>query len=225
MAYAYELILFDLDGTLTDSAPGILESVTYAYQSLGLPVPGEAELATFVGPPLHVSAPKHGVPPELIKPFLMAYREKFVAGAMFNNSVYAGIRELLDALDATGIPMGIATSKPEVFARQILEHYELAHHFTFIAGATLDGVRSAKADVITHALASLTQELGELPKTQNIIMVGDREHDVLGAAAHSIATIGVRWGYAPEGELQDAGAAYIADTTEELLALLTQPKN
>lgn len=221
MTFAYDLILFDLDGTLTDSAPGILESVTYAYRSLNLPVPGAAELASFVGPPLHVSAPRHGVPEELIPEFLRAYREKFVDGGMLNNSVYAGIRQMLDQLGQTGIPLGIATSKPQVFAVQILEHFELAQHFTFIAGATLDGVRSAKADVITHALESLDAKLGGLPPKERIIMVGDREHDVLGAASHGIKTIGVDWGYAPHGELDSVGAAQIASDPADLLARLT----
>ncbi len=215
-----ELVLFDLDGTLTDSAPGIMESVQYAYAQLGIEAPDADTLRTFVGPPLHVSSARYGVAASEYEEFLRQYRVKFTDGGMLNNSVYPGIVELLDTLTARGMPMAVATSKPEKYARQILEHFGLAHYFRFIAGATMDGTRSAKADVIEHCLASLTPLLGQLPGVDRILMVGDREHDVNGARLHGIDTVGVSWGYALPGELIAHGAVAVIDKPQELLDLV-----
>lgn len=224
MITSRDLILFDLDGTLTDSAPGIMESVAYAYRTLGLEVPDAATLRSFVGPPLHVSAPRHGVPEELLVEFLAAYRVAFVDGGMFNNSVYDGIRNMLTELSMAGKRMVIATSKPEIFARQILVHFNLTDHFEFIGGATLDTSRSAKSLVIEHVLKNLAASDAGLPATNRMVMVGDREHDVLGALEHGIETIGVTWGYAEPGELEAAGAvAQVSEPLELLWHLLTTP--
>lgn len=212
-----ELVLFDLDGTLTDSAPGIMESVTYAYQQMGIAVPDPETLRTFVGPPLHVSAVAHGVAPEQFDEFLRQYRVKFTGGGMLNNSVYEGVPALLAQLRLREVPLAVATSKPELYARQILEHFGLAHYFEFIAGATMDSTRSAKADVIAHALSSLTHVLGVLPDVSKILMVGDREHDVLGARAHGIDTVGVAWGYSLPGELAEHGAYQVIEEPAQLL--------
>lgn len=227
-----DLLLFDLDGTLTDSAAGIIESVQYAYKSMGIEVPPLEVLKTFVGPPLNQSAVLHGVPAADFPEFLAHYRVMFVERGMLNNSVYAGIPALLEQLEWLGYPMAVATSKPEEYARIILEHFGLAHHFEFIAGATMDDTRSAKADVIEHCLASLTELRGtgqsgtgpsgteqsgtELPQRDRILMVGDREHDIEGARAHGIQTVGVSWGYAQPGELAAHNAFAIIDEPAQL---------
>lgn len=215
-----DLILFDLDGTLTDSAPGIMESVAYAYQQMGIEAPSQETLRTFVGPPLSVSAVLHGVPEQDFPEFLRQYRVKFTGGSMLNNSVYPGILALLGQLKLRGIPLAVATSKPELYARQILEHFGLAHYFEFIAGATMDNSRSAKADVIAHALSSLSQVLGTIPAPEKILMVGDREHDINGARVHGIETVGVTWGYAQPGELVEHGALAVIAEPAELLAFV-----
>lgn len=216
-----DLLLFDLDGTLTDSAPGILESVRYAYNQMDIAEPAPETLRTFVGPPLNVSATLNGVATNQFPDFLAQYRVKFVESGMLNNSVYQGIPALLEALKQQGYPMAVATSKPEVYARQILEHFGLAHYFEFIGGATMDDTRSAKADVIAHVLFSLEQMRGGLlPERDRILMIGDREHDVEGARVHGIDTVGVSWGYAQPGELVAHRAWEIIDSPEQLLRFI-----
>ncbi|WP_435298777.1 HAD hydrolase-like protein [Timonella sp. A28] len=220
MAATRELILFDLDGTLMDSAPGILESVQYAYVTLGLECPDLETLRTFVGPPLHASAVRHGVPADMVDEFLAAYRVAFVDGGMLNNSVYDGVRSVLKELQLAGKRMAIATSKPEIFARQICRHFDLDQHFEFIAGATLDTSRSSKSLVVAHALKNLAESEQGLPAVGQMVMVGDREHDVLGAREHGIDTIGVTWGYAQPGELVEAGASALVEEPRQLLDVL-----
>ncbi|WP_029068134.1 HAD hydrolase-like protein [Jonesia quinghaiensis] len=214
-----DVLLVDLDGTLTDSAPGIIESITFAYQTLFLPVPSMEELRSFVGPPLHDSAARHGVPPELMPEFLSAYRVAFVDGGMLNNSVYAGVRDMLEGLSQQ-YRLVIATSKPEVFARQIIRHFGLDQFCEAVCGASLDGVRSTKAEVIAHALETLRTSEAGLPGDARITMIGDREHDVLGAAEHGLPTVGVRWGYAEPEELENAGAVAIARKPAEVAGLV-----
>ena len=183
----YDVILFDLDGTLTDSAPGILNSVRYACRKLGLPIPGEETLRRFLGPPL-----------------IASFRE-----------VYPGVPALLADLKAAGKTVILATSKPEAFARRIMEHFDLAQYCDFICGATLDETRTDKAEVIAYALetAGITDKTG-------LVMVGDREHDVLGAKKNGLPCIGAVYGYGTAEELTAAGAAALADTVEELHKLL-----
>ncbi len=219
MSELHDVVLVDLDGTLTDSAPGIIESITYAYRTLGLPVPGEEALRSFVGPPLHVSAARHGVSEELMPEFLSAYRVAFVDGGMLNNRVYDGIVEVLDRVYRHARVV-VATSKPEIFARQIMRHFGLDQYVVAVCGATLDAARSTKADVIAHALDTVRSSPDGLVVGTPIVMVGDRLHDVEGARVHGIATVGVRWGYAVPGELEDAGAAAIAQRPAELPELI-----
>lgn len=218
---AYSLALIDLDGTLTDSAPGIIASIKYAYGALGLPVPSPADLALFVGPPIEVSATRHGVPAVRLAEFIAAYREAFVGGGMLDNSVYPGVEDALTQLRAAGLRMCVATSKPEVFAVQIMEHFGLDGYFDAICGATLDGTRSTKADVVAHALATMAGQAEQvgLPvrSSDEIVMVGDREHDVLGARAHGLPTVAVGWGYAAAGELDEARALAVVATPAELV--------
>lgn len=216
----WDLILLDLDGTLMDSAPGIVGSVRYAYNLLELEMPTDDQLRGFVGPPMQDSALRHGVSAERLDDFIAAYRTAFTGGEMYNNSVYPGIEEVLTQLRGAGKRLAVATSKPEVFAKQICDRFELTAQVDEVFGASLDTSRGSKAAVIDHALTTLAQTPGGLPDTNKIIMVGDREYDVFGAREHGIATIGVTWGYADDGELIAAGADHVVSTRPELGALL-----
>lgn len=216
----WELILLDLDGTLMDSAPGILDSVRYAYNALEVPLPSEEQLVSFVGPPMQTSAVKHGIAPEHLDDFMAAYRVAFKDGGMYNNSVYPGIFDLLDTLNAAGKRLVVATSKPEIFARQICDRFELSERLEFVFGASLDTSRASKALVIEHALETLAHTPKGLVDKDRMIMVGDREYDVLGARSHGIETIGVTWGYAGAGEFEEVDTPYVVDTPQELGALL-----
>ncbi|MCL2530531.1 MAG: HAD family hydrolase [Oscillospiraceae bacterium] len=212
-----KLLLFDLDGTLTDPQEGIVNAITHALHQLGWPAQPRELLATFIGPPLRDSfADTLGMPPELIEPAIAAYREYFAERGIFENKLYDGILELLQRLQAAGIPMALATSKPTVYAEKIAAHFGFAQYLDYIAGANLDGTRERKADVIAHAL----EVLAPPPGTQ-IVMIGDREFDVLGAAEHGIPCIGVLWGYGSREELASAGAQQIVRTMDELLEVLT----
>ncbi len=219
-AMNWELILLDLDGTLMDSAPGIVASVRHAYNALELEMPTDDQLRGFVGPPMQVSAVKYGVSPERLDDFITAYRTAFTSGEMYNNSVYPGIVELLTQLAAAGKRLAVATSKPEVFAKQICDRFELSPLVEGVFGASLDTSRASKALVIEHALKTLSQTPDGVVANDKIIMVGDREHDVFGAREHGIQTIGVSWGYADDGELAEAEVDHVVTTPSELCALL-----
>lgn len=207
-------ILFDLDGTLTDSGEGIINCVIYALEKFGLPIPPRENLRYFVGPPLHESFIKQGVPTERAEEAVAAYRERYVPTGMFENSPYPGVRELLETLKAEGHTLYVASSKPEWMCVDILKHFDLANYFAQICGATMDTSRTNKEAVIEY----LIQENG---RADNMIMVGDTKFDVLGAKAHGIPCIGVSWGYGSVEEMHEAGAVSIADTMEQLLKLLT----
>ena len=206
-------ILFDLDGTLTDSGEGIINCVIYALERFGLPIPARESLRYFVGPPLHESFVRQGVPLDRAEDAVAVYRERYVPTGMFENTPYSGVRELLENLKEKGHTLYVASSKPEWMCVQILEHFDLAKYFTRICGATMDTSRTNKEAVIEY----LIQENG---KTDNMVMVGDTKFDVLGAKAHGIPCIGVSWGYGTVTEMQDAGAAAIAGSMEQLADLL-----
>ncbi|NQX05870.1 HAD hydrolase-like protein [Rathayibacter sp. VKM Ac-2856] len=209
-------ILFDLDGTITDSAPGITGTLADTFVELGRPVPTPAELLAYVGPPLlDAFRELGGMSVEESQAALVVYRRRYNAGGLFDSSVYPGLPELLASIAAAGVPLSLATSKPESAARRILEHYGLAQHFTVICGASEDEVRSAKADVVEEALRRL-REIGVDLSTP--VMVGDREHDVLGAAAHGVPTIMVEWGYG--SPIEAVGTIAVASGADELRALL-----
>ncbi|GMA24261.1 5'-nucleotidase [Luteimicrobium album] len=218
------VVLLDLDGTLTDSAPGIVGSLRAALTEAGLPVPDDAALRRFVGPPLPGMLRASGAPADRVDELVTTYRRHFTAGGMFDNAVFPGIEEAMDALRDAGAVLAVATSKPEVYARQIAEHFGLDAHLTHgldgVFGADTDlGTRAGKAEVVAHALASLA-ERGVVARPATTVMVGDREHDVLGAGRHGIATVGVAWGYAEPGELEAAGAVAVVHTPRELTDLL-----
>lgn len=218
------LVLLDLDGTLMDSAPGITASVAHAYRTLGLPVPDDAALRSFVGPPIPDSFPVHGVPRERVGEAIVAYRAAYSAGGMFDNSVFDGVAAALRELRAAGCAIAVATSKPEVYARPICDRFGLTELVDDVFGAPLDEATSTKADVIAKALATLGRHSPAAPEDGPVLMVGDREHDVHGSAAHGIDCLGVTWGYAAPGELEAAGAVGqvhdVAALAREILARL-----
>jgi phosphoglycolate phosphatase len=208
------LVLFDMDGTLVDSTPGIWASIRVAAAELGLPEPTPGQLRSMVGPPLEDGfAGAFGLRPDDVARAVAAYRAHYTAGAMFDAHVYPGIPELLAGLRAEGMTLAVATSKPEPFAVQILEHVGLLGEFAGVHGATLDGAVRHKDQVVGAALAAHPD--GERP-----VLVGDRSHDVLGARAHGLPCIGAGWGPALPGELAAAGAAAVVVTPAEVPAVL-----
>ena len=212
----YDVILFDLDGTLTDPGEGITNSVAHALKKLGIPVPERRALYKFIGPPLYASFMDfYGLDRQKALEAVEFYREYYRDRGIWENEVYAGIPELLAKLKGADKRLLVATSKPENFALQILEHFHLRQYFDRVAGSTLDSSRVEKADVITYAL----EQEGIAPGP-SVVMVGDREHDVLGARKAGLDCIGVLFGYGDAPELQKAGAARIAATVEELAGLL-----
>ena len=206
-------ILFDLDGTLTDSGEGILNCAELGLRHFGLPVPSREEMRVFVGPPLHETFLKFGVPEDRVEEAVTVFRSRYTTIGKFENTPYPGVHDLLKALKEAGHTLLIATSKPENMAIEILEKFELSQYFDRICGATLDRSRISKEDVIAYLL-------GLSGTAENMVMVGDTAFDVVGAAAHGISTIGVSWGYGSVSEMQQAGAIAIANTMEELLSLL-----
>lgn len=208
-------IFFDLDGTLTDSGEGIINCAILALEHFGLPVPSREAMRVFVGPPLDQSFIKHGVPADKADEAIRVYRSRYTTVGKFENFPYPGIREMLEQLNMQGHRLFVATSKPEGMSVEILEKFELAPFFELICGATLDGSRSKKEDVIAYLL----EKTGNM---ENVVMVGDTKFDVLGAKEHGIPTIGVSWGYGTVEDMVNAGAAAIADTPAQLLALLNK---
>ena len=212
----YDWILFDLDGTLTDPGIGITNAVAHALKRFGLPVPEREKLYPFIGPPLTDSFMKYyGLTPEEADQAVVYYREHFRDIGIFENEVYPGIPEMLEQLLAAGKKLALATSKPEAFAKRIMDLFDLAKYFTFIGGAEFTGPRTKKGAVIAYVLESC----GITDKSR-VLMVGDREHDVLGAKENGLACMGVLFGYGDLPELESAGAAYIAETVPEIAQLI-----
>lgn len=208
-------VFFDLDGTLTDSGEGIMNCAALGLEHFGLPVPSRERMRVFVGPPLGQTFIKFGVPADKTDEAIAVFRSRYRTVGKFENFPYPGIREALETLKAQGHRLFVATSKPEVLANEVLSHFDLARYFERIAGATLDGSRSHKADVITYLL-SLTGAVGQT------VMVGDTAFDVLGAAQHGIPTIGVSWGYGEVCDMEKAGAIAIAHTMEEMVEVINR---
>lgn len=208
-------IFFDLDGTLTDSGEGIINCATLALEHFGIPVPSREEMGVFVGPPLDQTFIKFGIPQDKAQEAIDVFRSRYLVVGKFENTPYPGIHQLLDKLKKQGHRLFVATSKPEVTAVEILHKFELADYFEVICGATLDGTRVHKADVIAYLL-------GKIGAPEDILMVGDTEFDVIGAAAHGIKTIGVSWGYGKVAAMEQAGAIGIAHTMDELERFINQ---
>ncbi len=207
------IVLFDLDGTLSDSQPGIIGSLRKAFADLGLPPMDDATAFSLLGPPFYESLPPI-VGLENVPAIIDRYRVHYATG-MFDTQAYDGIDEVLAELRRRGVTMAVATSKPEAYAIPIVEHLGLTEYFAVIGGDALDGSRGTKALVVGDVL----RRLGE-PDPARMLMVGDRSHDVHGAAAHGIACLGASWGYGAPGELAEAGAREIFPTPRDLLGAL-----
>jgi phosphoglycolate phosphatase len=212
-------VLIDLDGTLTDSRPGIVASIQHALRALGHEAPEASSLQKYIGPPLH-AAFRELLPVNTdaeVERAIAAYRERYVAIGMFENAVYAGVVESLDLLRERGARLFVATSKPQVFAQRILEHFELSHYFDKIYGSELDGRRTDKLGLIAHVLSQ-----SQLQKDQTV-MVGDRHHDIVGAMCNGVQAVGVLWGYGSRAELSGAGADALLEAPSELGRLALRP--
>lgn len=206
-----KFFLFDLDGTITDTGKGIMKSAQYALDAFGFPPQTEAQLRRFVGPPLQGSFEGfYGLTPTQAAQAVEKYRERYRTKGVFESPLYPGMGGFLGRL-ASKATICLATSKPLVFANQILELREVRSLFAHLAGAELDGTRTDKAEVIAYAL----ELLGSPPREQ-VVMIGDRRQDILGAKAQGIESIGVRYGYSEPGELEEAGATWLAESVEEL---------
>lgn len=237
----YQYILFDLDGTLTDSAPGITACVQYALHKMGIEEPDLKKLEPFVGPPLLDSFHAfYGFDEEQGRQATVYYRERFSTKGMFENEVYPGVEKLLADLKASGKKLAVASSKPEVYVEQILKHFGLWDYFDVVVGSGLDGTRTKKEEVVEEALKCLLPEglFQEMMGTKGgeakdgcprqysgtiyneIVMVGDRRFDVEGAREYHIVSVGAAYGYAAAGELEAAGAERIVETVEELSQVL-----
>lgn len=208
-------ILFDLDGTLTDSGEGIINSVIPALIHFGIDVPDRRTLGEFVGPPLHDTFVKYGMAEENTDEAIAIFRSRYNTIGKFENALYPGVVQLLETLKAHGHTLLIATSKPENLAKEVMAHFKIDVYFDRICGATLDRSRVNKDDVIAYLLK-------ENGTAENMIMVGDTAFDVNGAKVFGIPTIGVSWGYGKVADMVNAGAVAIANTAEELLSLLEQ---
>ena len=212
----YKYVLFDLDGTLTDSGPGIINSAIYALGKFGITIKDRKELFPFIGPPLSESFHNlFGIPKEQVPLAIKYYREDYNVKGIYENSVYEGIREVLESLSNAGIKLIIATSKPDYLANIVLEHFDLAKYFTYVSGAVKD-VRSTKAEVIKHAL-----EHNKIFNHNEVIMVGDRKYDVIGANMNNIKCIAVLYGgYSTREEFEECKPAYLIEEPKEILDIV-----
>jgi phosphoglycolate phosphatase len=208
------LLMFDLDGTLTDPQIGMKKSMEYALDALGVKTEIE-DFNVFIGPPLRNSLRDvFGFTGEKNELAVTKYREYFGEKGLLENELYHGVIEMLQQVKARGIKTAIATSKVTEYAERIAEHFGFAEYFDFICGSEFDGERSAKKEIISHVLDTLDC------KPEQAVMIGDRKYDILGAKAMGVASVGVTWGFGGVDELEGAGADYIVGSPEELTALL-----
>jgi len=208
------VVIFDLDGTLCDSAPGILAALRHAFAVNGLPTMDEVTGRALLGPPFYESLPPL-IGAERLPDVIGAYREYYGHGAMFDVTAFPGVTDLLAALRRHRVRLAVATSKAEHYAGPILEHLGMARYFETIGGDELDGSLGSKALVIGKVLSRLGG-----PAPDSVVMVGDRSHDVLGAREHGIACIAVTWGYAVAGELVAAEPVQICASPGEVASRL-----
>ncbi len=210
---SYDTFFFDLDGTLTDSSLGITNSVIYALKKYGIEETDRTKLYPFIGPPLTVSFERYyGFSKEQSIEAVGYYREYYREKGIFENRVYDGLVPVLEELKRRGRTLVVATSKPEPFARKIIEHFGLNSYFDYVAGMEMDGGRGTKEDVIRYALDAC-----KVTDKDKVLMVGDREHDVLGAKGAGIDCLGILYGFGTSEELENAGADYIEETVEGIL--------
>lgn len=211
-------ILFDLDGTLTNPKEGITKCVQYALDAFGIHEPDLDKLIPFIGPPLLQSFQEfYGFTPEDAVAAVEKYRERFSTIGLYENFPYPGIAPMLQQLQAQGKTLAVASSKPTVFVKQILEKFELSQYFASIEGSNLDGTRTDKKEVISAVLQNFNN-----PPMEQLLMVGDRKYDVIGAKELGLPCVGVRFGFAAPGELENSGAIYIAQTVADLHQYLLQ---
>lgn len=210
----YESVIFDLDGTLTDSGEGITKSVVYAFEKLHLKPPVQKDLDLFIGPPLSETFPRFGVPAEQTDEAIRYFRDRYLTVGKFENKPYEGIEDLLSSLKENGQKLYVATSKMEVTAIEILRHFNLDTYFDEIAGATEGHERETKDAVIAYLLRKIHAD--------HCVMVGDTAYDVNGASRLHIPCIGVAWGYGSTQEMKDAGAIGIVDTMNDLKKALSE---
>lgn len=216
----YHYILFDLDGTLTDPKEGITKSVRHALNKNNIEVESLDDLIKFIGPPLQESFKEfYSFDEEKANQAIVYYREYFKDKGIFENAVFEGIPELLSELKNKGFIIAIATSKPTVFAERIVEHFDLKKYFNLVVGSNLDGTRSNKAEVISHTLEQL-----EVHNLKDVVMIGDRMHDIIGANKNNIDSIGVLYGYGDKEEFEKSGATYVVNSVSELHKFLTKSK-
>ena len=209
----YNVILFDLDGTLTDSAPGIMNAVRYALKHFGAEIPGESELLRFVGPPLHAAFREFcGFTPDMAEEAVATFREYYREKGIDENRVYDGIKPLLASLKAAGRRLGVATSKPQALAERVIRNFDLEQYFDVVSGASLDETHSQKTAVILRAMELVSAEKNET------LMVGDRRFDVEGAHECGIDACGVLYGYGSREELSNA--EYIAKNVNDILQIV-----
>lgn len=212
----YDIIIFDLDGTLTDSGLGITNSVRYTLDKYSIKVNDNSKLECFIGPPLNVSFEQfYGFTREESRNAVNIYREYYREKGMFENRVYDGIEKLLKDIRENGKIAAVATSKPELFARQILDHFGLSEYFAYIGGSKMDETRTDKAEVIDYVLNEL-----KITDKSKVIMVGDREHDMIGANKIGLDSIGVLYGYGSREELESHKPTYIAPTVEDIYPII-----
>lgn len=212
----YKIILFDLDGTLSDPKEGITRSVQYALEKLGVVEPDLDRLEPFIGPPLQESfSAVYAFDDEKTKLAIDYYRERFKETGMFENELYPGIEPLLAQLKAEGKRLAVATSKPTVFAERILQYFRINSYFDFVVGSHLDGTRISKTEIIQYILDELSSY-----KKQDFIMIGDRKHDIIGAKNTGIDSIGVAYGYGSFDELHKANPTFIVHEVEQLGSIL-----
>ena len=211
----YPYILFDLDGTLTDSGPGVMNAFTYALERFGVEAPDTNALRAIIGPPLRESF-QHlgGFSREKAEEAILVFREYYEPIGFYENSVYPGMEAALGELKAAGRTLAVATSKLDVTAYKVLDHFGLSPYFDVVAGSRADGTLSEKSEVLAHALGRLGADPADA------LMVGDRKYDVEGAAENGVACMGVLYGYGSREELLSAGAICLAETPADIARLI-----
>ena len=210
----YKAILFDLDGTLTESGEGITKCVQYALEKIGKPEENLKKLEVFVGPPLLQQFMNYAdIDEETAEKAVKYYRERYSSTGIFENNLYPGVENMLSELKAKGYRLAVASSKPEHFGAQVLDYFQLTDYFEEIVGSEMNGNRTSKSEVIEEAL----RRLGMSEKRNQVIMVGDKEHDVFGARKADLKCVAVSYGYGSLEELEQAEPLKIADSTEGVL--------
>ncbi len=217
---SYDYILFDLDGTLTNPEEGITKAVSYALSHFGIDEPLDS-LKRFIGPPLRVSFSEYyGFSKEDAETAVSKYREVYSIKGLYQNEVYDGIDTLLNTLKQNSKTLFVATSKPTIYAKKILKHFNLLDYFTFVGGCELDGTRDQKSEVIAYVI-----EQNNLTDLSKVIMIGDRKHDIIGAKENNLASIGVLYGFGDMDELKSANADFIAKDTAEIAGIILNANN